>query len=450
MYSKELQSIFKKKGIEVGDEIRIHSKKGEYSGLLMPRAQGAPDIIVIKMSNGYNIGIDVSDSQDAKNKDGTKIELVKKSGKKPPAHIMEAGEQVRGEIAILGCGGTIASKVEYKTGAVYPAITPAELRAAFPSLEHIAKIHSKQLFSLFSEDMNQAHWKILADAVAEELKVGAKGVVVMHGTDTMNYTAAALSFMLQNLPAPVIFVGSQRSSDRPSSENEMNMLNAVYASKQDLGEVAVCMHATSSDDYCHLHRGTRVRKMHSSRRDAFKSVNSLPLAAVDYATGRFDILTPHKKRSVAGVKGLKVETKLNDNVGLIYVHPGIKPKFIEKLDMYDGVVLIGTGLGHAPANSFNDKTVLSVLPQIKGLIDSGIPVVMSSQTIYGRLNMKVYTTGRMLLEAGVIGDNADWTPEAAFAKLCWTLGQTKDMKKVKDILLQDIAGEISERSLLEQ
>jgi glutamyl-tRNA(Gln) amidotransferase subunit D len=215
---------------------------------------------------------------------------------------------------------------------------------------------------------------------------------------------------------------------------------------QDLGEVAVCMHAETDDEFCHLHRGSRVRKMHTSRRDAFRSIDSRPIAAVDYRTGRFEALSEHRLRSKSGLIARK---SINGNVALIYIHPNLKPGLISKLDDYDGVVIVGTGLGHAPANAFDDNTVKGVVGPIKGLIDSGIPVVMSSQCISGRICMRVYSTGRMLMDAGVIGDGADWTPEAAYAKLCWTLGQTKDMKKVSEMMITDIAGEISGRSALE-
>ena len=434
MYSKEILSLLKKKGIEVGDEVTIACPKGTFSGLLMPRPAGAPGTFVLKLPNGYNLGISA---------EGASIELVRKAERKKP---QKEENEPRGDVSILGCGGTIASKVEYRTGAVYPAITPSELRTAFPALGKLAKIHSKQLFSLFSDDMNVGHWKLLAEEAAREIRAGSHGVVVMHGTDTMTYTSAALSFMLQGLPAPVVLVGSQRSSDRPSSENAMNMMNAVFSAKQDVGEVCVCMHATSSDDYCHLHRGTRVRKMHTSRRDAFHSINSPPIAAVDYRSNRFETLMAPRKRSKSG---LKLETKMSDNVALIYVHPGMKPKLIEKLDSYDGVVLMATGLGHIPTNPFNDKLATPILPAVKGLIGSGIPVVIAPQTICGRLDLNVYTNGRLLLEAGAIGDGMDWTPECAYAKLCWVLGQTKSMKKVKEFMETDMAGETGSRSILE-
>jgi len=424
----------KKKGISVGDRVRLVCASGEFEGLLMPRPVTAdPSVIVVKLDSGYNTGLKPSS-----------VTLVEKAAQRK-ASPTEKEKPAKGAVAILGCGGTIASKIEYKTGAVYPSITPKELRMAFPDLERW-KIHSRQLFSLFSEDMNSGHWRILADAIEEEIKQGSKGVVVMHGTDTMTYTSAAISYMLQGLPVPVVFVGSQRSSDRPSSENEMNLLNSVFAATQDLGEVAVCMHASSNDDFCHLHRGTRVRKMHTSRRDAFHSISSLPIAALDYRTDRFDLLSEHKPRN----KGrLSAKKGINGNVALIYVHPNIKPELISRLDSYDGVVLAGTGLGHVPTEALGDKSVKSILKPIKELVSSGIPVVMSSQCISGRLCMRVYRTGRMLIDAGVIGDGADWTPEAAYTKLCWVLGQTKHMKEISSMMMENIAGEISDRSALE-
>jgi glutamyl-tRNA(Gln) amidotransferase subunit D len=434
MYSNKLLDELKKKNIEIGDRIKIFSGSSIFEGLLMPRPDfGDPDLIVLKLDNGYNTGLKAES-----------IELLQKSPPRPKEEPHEEKPE-KGSIAILGCGGTIASKIEYKTGGVYPSITPKELRAAFPALERWP-IHSLKIFSLFSEDMNSHHWRLLADAIEEEIKDGSEGIVVMHGTDTMVYTSAAISYMLQNLPVPVVFVGSQRSSDRPSSENEMNLLNAVFSSTKDLGEVTVCMHGSTNDDFCHLHRGTRVRKMHTSRRDAFRSINSLPLYAVDYRADRFDKISESKGRHKDGFTSKK---HLNDNVALIYVHPNIRPDFISKLDSYDGVILMGTGLGHVPTDAFGDKTVKGIYKPLKELIDSGIPVAMSSQCISGRVCLRVYTNGRLLREAGVMGDGADWTPEAAYVKMCWVLGQTKDMKKVRELMETDIAGETSSRSALE-
>lgn len=438
MYSSNLQQTFKKLNIEIGDAIKIQSDKGIFEGMLMPRAYES-DTLVLKLSTGYNLGLD---SKNAKIELLKKGEAFKKTEDKPAAAVAATGD-----VSILGCGGTISSRVEYNTGAVYPVVSPKELLAAFPKITEISSIKVRKLFSLLSEDMAHEHWQIAAKEVANEINDGASGVVLMHGTDTMGYTAAALSFMLQDLPVPVILVGAQRSSDRPSSDNELNLMNSIYAAKHgDMAEVAVCMHATENDSYCYLHRGTRVRKFHNSRRDAFKSVNVNPLVAVDYRKTMFEPLSAYSKRDK--LRKLRLDTKMNDNVALVYVHPGIKPKLIDSLSHYDGVVLIGTGLGHAPTNPFDDKHAHSVFKNIKGLIDSDIPVVMSSQTIYGRINMNVYSTGRVLDEAGVIGNGADWTPETAFVKLCWVLAHEKKMNKIKQAMMTPIAGEISEHSTL--
>jgi len=433
MYSKKIQAELKKKNIDVGDTITVHAEGRVYEGILMPRPQlGDSNIVVLKLKSGYNVGIRAGS-----------IELIATtSAKQREEPVFEKPK--KGDIAILGCGGTIASRVDYKTGAVHPSITPKELRATFPELDRWP-LHSRQLFSLLSEDMTSYHWKAIADEIENEIKDGANGVVLMHGTDTMSYTSSVISFMLQNLPVPVVFVGSQRSSDRPSSENRMNLMNSVFAATKDFGEVTVCMHASTNDDFCHIHRGTKVRKMHTSRRDAFRSINSKPLFAVDYRKNRFEALDEHKPRSKTGLVSKK---KLNDNVALVYVHPNIKPDFISKLDSYDGVVLAGTGLGHAPLGSSDDKHAGNILKPLKELIDSGIPVVMSSQCINGRICMRVYSTGRLERNIGVIGDGADWTPEVAYTKLCWALGQTKKMDEIRKLMETNIAGEINNRSCL--
>ncbi|MFH1785376.1 MAG: Glu-tRNA(Gln) amidotransferase subunit GatD [Candidatus Micrarchaeota archaeon] len=431
MYSHAIEKELKTKNISIGDRVKLISDAGVFEGLIMP-SSGDPHVVVLKLDSGYNTGIKTNS-----------IELVSKSMPRKPQD--DLVEEKKGGIAILGCGGTIASKIEYKTGAVFPSITAKDLRMIFPNLNKW-NIHSKQIFSLLSEDMNTSHWKHLADTIEAEIKDGSEGIVVMHGTDTMTYTSAAMSFMLQQLPVPIVFVGSQRSSDRPSSENEMNMLNSVFSASQDVGEVTVCMHSSTNDDFCYLHRGNKVRKMHTSSRDAFRSIDSAPLFKVDHKTNKFEKLSEYMPRNK---NGLIVKKSLNHNVALVYSHPGMKPEFIRKLSDYDGVVLMGTGLGHVAANAFHDKSVESVYKPIKELVSSGIPVVMSSQCISGRICMRVYTTGRMLIDAGVIGDGADWTPETAYAKLCWALGQTKDMKEVEKLMLTNIAGEISERSSLE-
>jgi glutamyl-tRNA(Gln) amidotransferase subunit D len=440
MYSSIIEGELGKKGISVGDEVKIEKKGKTYSGTLMPRiGLGDQNSLVIKLKSGYNVGIAFEK--------GTGITLVGKG--KRPAHGEKKGAEgtARGKISILGCGGTIASKVEYRTGAVFPAFSPEEILSSFPSLKELAEIRGKFLFSILSEDMTSAHWQIIANSVAEEINDGAKGVVLMHGTDTMGYTGAALSFMLQNLPVPVVLVGAQRSSDRGSSDNEMNLFCSVLAAKSDIAHVGVCMHADMGDLSCYLHNGTKVRKMHTSRRDAFQSINALPLARIYYNEKTVEpLVEKYNKRDEK--RKLLLNTKMNGNVALIWIHPGIKPSFMESLSSYDGIVLAGTGLGHVPSNPFNDKHAKSIIPSLKGLVERGIAVAIAPQTIYGRIDTDVYTAGRMLNEIGVIGNHCDWLPETAFVKLMFALGQTKDQKKVREIMLADIAGEISKRSVV--
>lgn len=444
MYSSAIENALKKAGAKPGDSVKVESDGQIFEGVLMPRAsQGDSNCLIVKLKTGYNAGIDF--------KAGAKIELGKKGKKTEESEANEPDLDATGglpRISVLGCGGTIASKVDYSIGAVSPAFSPAEIIASFPELKKEAKFAGRQIFSLLSEDMTPLHWQAIAREVAKEIRDGAEGAVLMHGTDTMHYTSAALAFMLQDLPVPVVLVGAQRSSDRGSSDNAMNLFCSVMAAKSDVAEVGVCMHGSTNDDYCLLHSGVRVRKMHTSRRDAFRSVNANPFAKIDYASGKFELLrNDFRKRDVKGK--LKLDDKINPNVALIWVHPSIKPELIESLaNFYDGVVLAGTGLGHIPTNPNNDTLAKSVAPAVKGLIQRGVPVVMAPQTLYGRVDMNVYSAGVLAKEVGIIGDFCDWLPETAFAKLCWVLGHTKDMKKVKEMMLENIAGEISERTPL--
>ena len=441
MYSAKIDEALGKAGASPGDRIAVVKDGERTEGLLMPRSSlGDRNCLVLKLNNGYNVGMDFANA---------KVELVSKA--KPAAH--KAGGEVAMEkglpnISILGCGGTIASKVDYKIGAVFPATSPDELLASFPGLKGIANFKAKVLFTLLSGDMAPAHWQVIAKEVAKEIAGGADGIILMHGTDTMGYTAAALSFMLKDLPVPVVMVGAQRSSDRGSSDNSMNLVCAAIAAKSDIAEVMVCMHGSTNDDYCLLHPGTKVRKLHASRRDAFKSVNAKPFAKVDYAAKKLELLRNDFRKKDKKRK-LTLDEKVNANVGLIYVHPGMKPEFVKKLgEVYEGIVLAGTGLGHIPTNPHGDKLAKPVIDAVKELIAKGIPVVMAPQTLYGRVNMNVYAYGIAGKEAGVIGDYCDWLPETAMVKLMWVLGHTKEMKKVKEEMERNVAGEISDRSVL--
>jgi glutamyl-tRNA(Gln) amidotransferase subunit D len=424
MYKGKAKELLGK--INVGDRIKIRKAGYIYEGILMPRTELGDDRhIVLKLDNGYNIGIEI---------DGVSIEKVASKKcevtQKRPLSKKPAGKK---KIVLLGTGGTIASKIDYTTGAVHPSFSTEELVNAIPELLDLADISSRVLFNILSENMGPKYWRMIAREVAEELNSGASGVVIAHGTDTLHYTSAALSFMLKNLCKPVVLVGSQRSSDRPSSDSSMNLISAVKVACSDIGEVVVVMHGSTNDDCCLIHRGTKVRKMHTSRRDAFKSINSLPLGRVN---DKIETFQKYNKRRDCKVE---IDDRLNENVALLKIYPGISREVLDyHIDKYDGIVLEGTGLGHIPEALFKS---------VENAKEKGKPVVMTSQTLYGRVDMKVYSTGRELLNRGVISGE-DILPEVAYVKLMHVLGITNDYEEVRRLMQTNLAGEISERTSL--
>ena len=416
-------------GISIGDSVKITKQDISYEGMLLDRAEDADEThLVLKLKNGYNVGINIENAT---------IELVKK-GEKPKIELskldIERDSQKR-DISIISTGGTVASIIDYKTGAVHPAFTADDLIRANPELLEYANIKGKAVLNILSENMKPEYWVKSARSIADEINDGAYGVVVAHGTDTMHYTSAALSFMLDT-PVPVVLTGAQRSSDRPSSDAFLNLLNSVTAAKSDIAEVMVCMHGTEDDTYCDLHRGTKVRKMHTSRRDTFRSINTSPLARVQ--NGGIEILDEQLMYKTRTDGEVELQDAVESNVAFIKSYPGISGEIIDyHMDKgYKGIVLEGTGLGHCPEE---------IIPSIKRARDSGIPVVMTSQCLYGKVNMNVYSTGRKLINAGVISAG-DMLPETAYVKLCWALGQTDEIEDVEKTMQTNIAGEIEDKS----
>ncbi|MCX8197446.1 MAG: Glu-tRNA(Gln) amidotransferase subunit GatD [Candidatus Micrarchaeota archaeon] len=431
------QPISEQFGAKEGDEVRVICSDAVYCGMLLPRQAKSDEFITLKLDSGYNIGIQISKI--------SKIEIIHKAAKKEAITQHESQKQKFSEkVALLSCGGTIASRIDYRTGAVYPALTPSQLLAGIPKADQIAP---KMLFSVASEDLSPQHWVKIAQETHSAIKEGAIGVVITHGTDTMHYTSAALSFMLICPPCPIVLTGSQRSSDRGSSDAPINLSAAILAAKADLAGVFICMHEGLSDDRCSLIFGTKARKMHTSRRDAFRSINVSPAATIHLDSGKVEKISELCK-SRAKTSDFKLDTKLNTNVAIQYIYPGIKPSAIAALSSYDGVVLVGTGLGHLPINLSNDPLAMPILKEVCALLDSGVAVYLASQCIYGRVNMNVYTNGRVLLEKGIMGHQCDMTPETAYVKLMWVLGHEKNPKKVKELMEMNLVGEISPKSEL--
>jgi len=347
------------------------------------------------------------------------------------------------KVALIMTGGTIISRVDYRTGGVYALERPEELLTNIPELKNIVFIDDiKVPFKKMSEDLNYKDWQALAELVAKELNKN-EGVIITHGTDTLHYTSAALSFMLKNLSKPVVLVGSQRSSDRGSSDAFMNLICSAYAAVSNIAEVGVCMHGSTDDQYCYFIRGTKVRKLHTTRRDAFRSINEMPLAKF-WPDGKIDILNKNHKTRKDGK--VLADVKFEPKVALLKAYPGSEPEILEILAKkgYRGFVIEGTGMGHVPTEA--EK---SWIPVIKKLIKDGIPVVIAPQTLYGRINTDVYTNLRVLYHEAKAIPAEDMLPEVAYVKLGWVLGHTKDLEEIRKMMLTNIAGEITARSEIE-
>jgi len=418
-------------GAEVGDIVRVSGESKTYEGILIPRSElGDAKHIVIKMKSGYNVGIRLD-------KD-VKLEKIGKGAKptfaSPP---LPKQRQDLPKVVIMSTGGTIASRVDYRTGGVRAAISASDLYGVVPELADLAKVDTEIVYSIYSENLTQEHWTKLAHTIAERIHQGAQGIIIPHGTDTMAYTSAALSFALQNLPVPVVVVGAQRSSDRPSSDAASNLIGAVNAAAYGpFAEVVIAMHETVADTSIVFNRGTRVRKCHTSRRDTFKPVNASPIAR--YTEAGLTMLTDNFRKRDPNAK-LVLKPKFSSDVALVKFFPGMNPSVIDYYTQKGarGILLEGSGLGHVSKAFFEP---------IKNAVDKGVFVALSSQCIWGRVNMNVYDTGRDLLARGVVPTD-DMFPETALVKLMWVLSQTVDVDEAKKLFKTNIADELSPRTL---
>lgn len=448
-YSGKVETLLKRKKARVGDRILLRSGNRSYEGLLMPKTgAGDPDSIVIKLDSGYNIGLKLDsklsvERSRTKEPDATEEEEEFELGRISDKLIKLKFDPKKPPISLVATGGTIASRVDYRTGGVNMQMDPREFLHNVPELAGIVNLKNvSNPFNMASEDMNHTYWQEIARDVARRLNSGDKGVIVTHGTDFLHYTAAALSFFLRNLTKPVVLVGAQRSTDRGSSDGGMNLICASHIAKGEIAEVGICMHGKTDDDYCLFSRGTHVRKMDTQRRDAFRPINEYPLAQV-WPDGRMKTMNRnHKKRNDR--QKVKLDIRFEPKVAILKAYPGSDPSIIDYLvsKRYRGFVIEACGLGHVPTNGKG-----SWIPTIKKHVKDGIPFITAPQTIYGRIHTNVYTNLRILYkETGAI-PGGDMLTEVAYIKLGWVLGHTKDPEKVKEMMLTNYAGEITGRSL---
>ena len=437
MYSKELSGLFTKLHVAVGDTISISSKKTQAEGILMPRPDvGENDIIVIKKKDGYNIGIRYD-----KDMKISKIAAGSGNFSFPKAEAKQ--DKSLHNISLLYTGGTIGAKIDYVSGGVYMLTKPEELLHEVPELSGIANIAVSNITSIASEDMTYTGWQAMAKGIVNAFENGARGVVITHGTDTMHYTSAALSFMLQDLNGPVVITGAQRSSDRGSSDAFLNLIcSASVAAKSDFAEVGICMHSNSSDKECNLMRGVKVRKMHTSRRDAFRAINDEPVASVDQ-NGNISYKSQYRKIRKPGTK-VSALTEFEKKVALVKAYPNSDPEILEYYagKGYKGIIIEAMGLGHVPTPA--SKAEYEWISHMKNAVDNGLVLGITSQCLYGRVNPVVYRNLRLASGTGAIYCE-DMLPEVAYVKLGFLLGNYK-ADKAKQMLNVNIAGEITERS----
>lgn len=415
-----------------GDFVKVITEDETLEGTLLPRpAILEGDFLILKLENGYNIGID--------KKKIKKIELVKKyiprtDSKKEIKHKKDLKN-----VTVISAGGTISSKVDYKTGGTVADYTAEDFVEMMPELANLANLKALKSLNIMSEDMNNSHWEKIARDIEKELNNGADAVILSQGTDTLQYSAAALSFFFHDTKKPIIITAAQRSIDRGSSDAFMNLVCAINAAANfDGAGVFVCMHANSDDDFCHLVRATKVRKMHTSRRDAFRPINSIPVAEI-YLDKEIKVLDKNYTRRDNASK-TKADTLFEEKIGLLQTTPLIDSKLIDFYsdNNYKGLVISGTGLGHVPLDGKN-----SLLESLEKARKKGLVIVISSQCIYGRVNPYVYSNARELLFKHDVIYAEDMTPETAFVKLGWVLGHTKEFKRVKEMMLTNYAGEIN-------
>ncbi|MCA9487336.1 MAG: Glu-tRNA(Gln) amidotransferase subunit GatD [Nanoarchaeota archaeon] len=410
-----------------GDFVEVHLTKLIYEGTLLE----SPDskIVLIKLGTGYNLGLN--------KKEINEIKVLKKT-KEFQEHSKMKADSKKPNIAMVITGGTIASRYDPKTGAVKWLTNPENLFKFYPELfEKVNVLKVDVPFMKGSENMDFKDWKKIAKSVETFLNdKNIQGIIVTHGTDTLHYTSAALSFFLGKINKPVVLTYSQRSIDRASSDANLNLQCSALAAISDIAEVMIVGHANSDDDFCYALPGTKVRKMHSSRRDAFKAINERPIAKI-YP----DILEKISEYSPRGKSNkIKVDSNFEEKVALLKFYPGQDPNILDYYvkEGYKGLVIEMVGLGHvATSESRNSWT-----NKLKEVIKKGLVVCAAPQTLNGRLDPLVYSTGRELIDTGVIYLK-DILPETALVKLGWVLGHKNWNAKEK--MLENISGEFNDR-----
>ncbi len=423
-YTGASLEFLKTNEVIIGDSVKILTDIA-HTGIIMPRYEHSDDKhIVLKLKSGYNIGLEIEKIENIE-----KNEVVEKI-----SEVNEKISKTKGlpKILLLSTGGTIASKVDYRTGAVTPVLTAQELNSSVPELPKIANIDAKVLISEYSENIVPENWLEIANKIKEYEKSEYAGIIVAHGTDTMHYTSSFLSFALAGFSIPIVLVGSQRSSDRASSDAALNLIGAArFITETKTKGVYIIMHQDENDDTIACHIGTRVRKNHTSKRGAFQTIGDNPAFIITEKQIQKNI-----SKEFYTTKEFQPNINLNTKVALVKYHPGYDPKILDQIiDIgYKGIIFEGTGLGHVGKIMYES---------IKRANEKGVFLGMASQCIDGRVRMTVYESGRDLLNLGII-PLENMIPEVALVKAMWTIGNYQDSEEIKKIMLQNVASELSD------
>lgn len=449
----KLEELFKKSNVKLGDSVMIETNNATHVGILIPRYEYADaNHLVLKLKSGYNIGIKIGKIKSIK-----KITEKLDHNMKPDTYYkykdyfshkntdQNFSQSQLPNLSLLSTGGTISSKIDYRTGGVMAALTAKELNDSIPELTRIANIDPEVVLSEYSENIKPEHWSLIARKVSNNILSGKyDGIIVSHGTDTMHYTSAALSFALQNLPIPVVLVGAQRSSDRPSSDASLNLIGAcTFATRSKFSGVFVAMHYSISDEVIACHIGTRVRKNHTSRRDAFHSIDVYPFSLIkkdqiEISRQYTDLKFQERNKNL---ESMVVRPNFENKVSLLKFYPGFDCRMIDYcVDLgHRAIILEGTGLGHINKECFS---------QIKNAVNKGIIIFMTSQCIWGRTALTVYDTGRDLLNLGVI-PLSNMTSETALVKAMWCFGNFTEENEVIKTMTSNIANEFTNRIIVD-
>ena len=329
------------------------------------------------------------------------------------------------EIHVLNTGGTISYAAD-GSGLSWRPETFLE------DIEVPARVVYREILRKASINLTPADWTAIASAVHDALGAGAEGVVVLHGTDTMAYTAAALSFMLQNLSVPVVLTGAMRKGGAPDSDGRGNLANALaVAALGDVAEVCVVFSHDEGGKAGAILRGNRVRKRHSAALDAFASPNHPPLGVVEGRTVRLE--SDRIPRAPRGEP--RYAPGVNSNVCLIRYHPGCTAAFVaQALAAAEGAVVEGTGAGHVAT----EGEILDAIRRARK------PVVLVSACWEGGVALGSYDVDREILAVDNIIPGEDMTPETALVKLMWILARERSLDRVRARMREPVAGEVTE------